>query len=167
MELDLLALKDLQPMLPAFSARDYAMKASIALLRQGHEPRCSMVVVLHDEATVDAVLLWRVVQAQFTKQFDGNRITEDGAEGVALALVKVARGWTIRRRLQRGEFADWLLRSDDGSSVALEVSGLAEGRSRDRLSRKLQQVAKSKDVNIQAACVVAFGPPEAVLAQVV
>jgi len=54
---------------------------------------------------------------------DANVVTELGAEALALALVHETRGWVVRRRLQRGEFADWLLDAPDGKVVALEVSG--------------------------------------------
>lgn len=56
---------------------------------------------------------------------DAHRITEDGADGVTLAVIG-ARRWKVLRRLQRGTYADWLVADDIGSERALEVAGTAE-----------------------------------------
>lgn len=39
-------------------------------------------------------------------QLDFDRVTEDAAEAIALAMVYVSNGWVVRRRLQRGENTD-------------------------------------------------------------
>lgn len=79
-------------------------------------------------------------------QHDRNRVTEDGSEGVALALGHLYREWRVIRRMQREEHADWLLedlRAGKLQVVALEVSGVDKGSIVARLSEKLTQVSKS------------------------
>lgn len=97
------------------------------------------------------------------EQRDHHRVTEDGAEALALALVNIVRGWVVRRRLQRGEFADWLLQAPGDLLVALEVSGIDGTPDHRRLEEKLRQVKRAKVGDHQSACVVAFGPPAASL----
>lgn len=95
------------------------------------------------------------------------RVTEDAAEAITLALVSVARGWVVRRRLQRGEFADWLLMDQDNNSIALEISGVdTVDVGTRRLRQKVEQVRQSRDVNVRAACVVELRPPRSRLATV-
>jgi hypothetical protein len=74
---------------------------------------------------------------------DANRVTELGAEAVALALVHETQGWIARRRLQRGDSADWLLEDESGKLVALEVSGTVVGDAQARLAEKLLQGNRS------------------------
>jgi Mg-chelatase subunit ChlI len=99
-------------------------------------------------------------------QHDHNRITEDGAEAVALALAHRHRAWRVIRRMQREEHADWLLEDaqEEGRRVvALEVSGVDRGSIAARLSEKLAQVAKSVDVDQRWARIVGFEEPAAAL----
>ena len=99
-------------------------------------------------------------------QHDYNRITEDGAEAVALALAHRHRAWCVIRRMQREEHADWLLEDTrDGvrQTVALEISGVDRGSILGRISEKLAQVAKSADVDQRLASVVGFEEPTAAL----
>ena len=90
---------------------------------------------------------------------DANVVTELGAEALALTLVHETRGWVARRRLQRGEFADWLMDAPDGKVVALEVSGTDEGDHEARMRQKLLQVAKCVAGRTLAACVESFLQP--------
>ena len=90
---------------------------------------------------------------------DANVVTELGAEALALTLVHETRGWVARRRLQRGEFADWLMTAPDGKVVALEVSGTDAGDHEARMRQKLLQVAKCVAGKTLAACVVSFLQP--------
>jgi hypothetical protein len=109
---------------------------------------------------VVATLVWEKRPAADALQLDYHRVTEDGAEAVALALVHSSRSWVVLRRLQREEHADWLLRETTSRRlVALEVSGTDEGDEDARLSAKLAQVAQSTAARKRAACVVGFLAP--------
>lgn len=108
------------------------------------------------------VMRSRSAEAGTVAQTDGRGVTEFGAEGVALALAALAQDWVVLRRLQQGEFGDWLLHDADGETVALEVSGVAMSDDEGRMSEKLRQVAGAETV-VKAACIVAFGPPKAAL----
>jgi hypothetical protein len=55
---------------------------------------------------------------------NAHRITEDGADGVTLAVIG-ARKWRVLRCLQRGTYADWLVVDETGTERALEVAGTA------------------------------------------
>jgi hypothetical protein len=100
------------------------------------------------------------------EQHDCNRITEDGAEAVALALTHRHKGWRVIRRLQREEHADWLLEDtrESGRQVAaLEVSGVDRGGIAQRLTEKLAQVAESVDADQRWTGVVGFEEPTAAI----
>jgi hypothetical protein len=112
------------------------------------------------------MLSWPGSDPGFLDQHDSKRLTEDGAEAIALALGHRVRGWRIVRRLQQGEHADWLLEeSSAGASlrIALEVSGVARGSITSRLTEKLEEVSRSEDVDQQWAGVVGFQRPVAAL----
>lgn len=164
MDLDLRLLKQMHPLLPATTAVEYSHRAAIALRRRRHDPGTGLAVTCdgHDHA---AVLTWDPAPASAGAQLDWNRITEDGAEAVALAIAHVVQQWVVRRRLQRGESADWLLTDPDDRLVALEVSGINGPPFATRLNQKIAQVAKAR-FPVRSACVVAFGPPAAELATV-
>lgn len=162
MQVDLRLLKHHHPLLPASLVRILAHCAAIALDRQRHEPGIGLQVRL-DAFQAEAVLDWDQPRASDVLQFDQYRVTEDGAEAIALSLVSSARGWVVLRRLQRGEFADWLLRDSEGQRIALEVSGIAGSLDMTRLSEKLQQISRARITPLRYACVVAFARPEAAL----
>ena len=101
-----------------------------------------------------------VIHLDSRRALDYDRVTEDAAYAIALAVVRVVKGWVIDRRLQREEFADWLLKDSDGNRIALEVSGVdSEVRKGTRLRRKLGQVRRCKAADTRAACVVELRPP--------
>lgn len=160
---DLALMKRMHPQLPASTAADIVFRAGLAFQRRGHEPGVELAYA-DDLSPSSAELFWEVSDTAGSPQVDQLRVTEDGAEAVALALTHVARRWVVRRRLQRGESADWLLIDSDGHLVALEVSGIDGAPERRRLTQKLAQVAKADGRFQRSACVVAFGPPSAVLA---
>jgi hypothetical protein len=71
------------------------------------------------------VLLWPAADLSKMDLYDRNRITEDGAEAIALALAHQHRDLRVVRRVQ--QHADWLLEDHKGDKherVALEVSGV-------------------------------------------
>lgn len=118
------------------------------------------------DAVSGCVLLWAAADPGAANQHDYNRVTEDGAEAIALAVAHKARAWRVVRRMQREEHADWLLEHQaDGVRrlVAFEVSGVNKGSIVDRMKEKLAQVAKSRDVDQRCAGVVGFEQPEAAL----
>jgi hypothetical protein len=100
---------------------------------------------------------------------DDKRVTEDGAEAVALAFVHACSGWTVARRIQQGGSGDWLLTSPSRKkmTLALEVSGTVTDDARRRLTVKLAQVAGVTEKRcVRAAVVVGFVGPEVLAATV-
>ncbi len=128
--------------------------------------------VVNGGETIPATICWSVPQAtqEALQVIDTIRVTEDGAEGVALAFVHERSRWTVDRRVQRDGYADWLLSSPSQQQMALvlEVSGTEVGSAQSRLHEKLAQVAKGakQDRRIRAAVVVGFDEP-CVLAAIV
>ncbi len=157
-------LKSMHPLLPASTAAEYGYRAAVGLERHDHESGVGLATS-NDGQAGEASLHW-LPSAGGAEQLDRHRITEDAAEAVALALVRVARGWVVRRRLQRGESADWLLRDARAQHVALEVSGIDEGDVAERLRMKVQQVRSATVGNRRAACVVELATPRATVATV-
>ena len=158
--LDLRNLQVLHPLLPATTARDLATRAAVALQRRDHEPGVQLGVALSSSTGLVSVeLVWKVVPIGTRDLLDDRRITEDGAEAIALGVVRLVCRWIVRRRLQQGEHADWLLRDESGRLVALEVSGIDGQRDRARVAAKLRQVARCTVSPVRSACVVAFQPP--------
>ena len=119
-----------------------------------------------DESEDVAILTWVEADPSDAVQLDHHRVTEDAAEAVSLALVSVAHGWTIRRRLARGEAADWLLRDASGRLIALEVSGIDRGAMARRIHVKLEQAARAIAAPHCYASVVELATPRAALASV-
>ncbi len=140
-------------------------RAALALERNAHKSGVSLSLDL-EHVRSNGSLYWPRAGLNGIAQHDNNRITEDGAEVVALALVHRYRSWHVFRRMQREEYADWLLEDiRDGvcQFVALEVSGVDRGSIAARLSQKLVQVDKNTDVDQRWACVVGFEEPTAAL----
>lgn len=151
--------------LPADIAAIMVGRAALALERNGHASGVSVALNL-DLVLSNCFLSWPGADLNKIDQHDHNRITEDGAEAVALALGSLCREWRIIRRMQREEHADWLLedlRAGKRQVVALEVSGVDKGSIVARLSEKLAQVSKSTDVHQRWAGVVGFEDPTATL----
>src|SRR5207245_6631586 len=112
------------------------------------------------------LLSWPAADLSKIDQHDHNRITEDGAEAVALALAHRHRAWRVIRRMQREEHADWLLEDTAGGGrqvVALEVSGVDRGSIVAWLAETVAQVAKSIDVAQRWDGVLALEKPTAAL----
>jgi hypothetical protein len=115
-----------------------------------------------EDKLVDTTLRWSPAGAQDREQLDHHRVTEDAAEAITLALVYSAYGWVVRRRMQRGESADWLMVDPGGRGIALEISGMDSGDHVRRLREKLAQVHTARFAS-RAACVVVLRTPEAAL----
>lgn len=156
-------LREMHPKLPADLALVMTGRAALALERGKHSQGVELTVDLEEKRS-KAPLSWPPANMTAADQHDLNRITEDGAEAVALAIAHQCREWRVVRRMQREESADWLLRDPNGNQlVALEVSGVAQGSISARVAEKLAQVAGSLDVDQRWAGVVGFGKPMATL----
>lgn len=165
MDIDLRRLQEMHTRLPVDLALIMVGRAALALERNGHAPGVRMSLDV-ERALSNSVLSWLSADLSKIDQHDHNRITEDGAEAVALAVAHRHRAWRVVRRMQREEHADWLL-EDVGINgrqvIALEVSGVDLGSIVARLAEKLSPVASSGDVDQRWAGVVGFEEPIAAL----
>jgi hypothetical protein len=155
----------MHPQLPFDVALVMVGRAALALERNAHDPGASISLDL-ERVQSSGSLSWPRVGLSGIDQHDHNRITEDGAEVVALALAHRYRSWRVIRRIQQGEHADWLLedlRDGERQFVALDISGVDDGSIRARLAQKLSQVSKNTEVDQRWACVVGFEEPIAAL----
>lgn len=165
MEIDLAELREMHPLLPEDLTLVMIGRAALSLQRNGHGSPVAIRLDV-DRTVTRGQLAWPGSDPGFLDQHDSKRLTEDGAEAIALALGHRARGWRVVRRMQQGECADWLLEGAmEGTRqrIALEVSGVARGRITSRLAEKMQQVAQSEDVDQQWAGIVGFEEPVAAL----
>ena len=165
MEIDLSLLREMHARLPNDLVLVMVGRAALALGRNNHSSGVAFSIDL-DKTITNCKLSWLNAELGDMVQHDYNRVTEDGAEAIALAVAHRHRGWQVIRRMQREEHADWLL-EDVGENgrqvVALEVSGVDRGSIAARLSQKLIQVAKSLDVDQRVAGVVGFEEPTTAL----
>jgi hypothetical protein len=164
-DIDLASLREMHALLPTDLALVLVGRAALALERNAHSSGVRISVDLERAPSTD-MLSWPGADLSKLDQHDHNRITEDGAEAVALALAHRHRAWRVIRRMQREEHADWLLedvRESVRQIVALEISGVDRGGITARLSEKLAQVAKSADVDQRWAGVVGFEEPASAL----
>jgi hypothetical protein len=165
MNLNLARLREMHPRLPEDLALILLVRAGLGLQRNGHASPVGVSLEI-ERVAVRGQLAWEASEMEMIGRHDHHRITEDGAEAVALALVHQDRGWRIVRRLQREEHADWLLEETGeaaGQLVALEVSGVDRGSLAARMGEKLAQVSRSVDVDQRWAAVVGFEEPSAAL----
>jgi len=164
-DIDLGELREMHSRLPADLALVMVERSALALERNAHTPGVRLSLDL-DRVLSSGTLSWPAADLSKIDQHDHNRITEDGAEAVALALAHRHRAWRVIRRMQREEHADWLLedaREGRRQVVALEISGVDRGSIVARLSEKVAQVAQSRDVDQRWAGVVGFEEPTAAL----
>jgi hypothetical protein len=131
--------------------------AGLALQRAGHVSPVNADID-HDGLVSMSEIEWLLQDASVLSFLDSKRVTEDGAEAVAISYVRAKGGWIAKRKLQQGESADWLLQSKLGW-LALEISGTASGDSFGRLREKKEQVARCTLPVEKLAVVVAFDGP--------
>jgi hypothetical protein len=136
---------------------DYPRCGALALERSGHSSPVRTATE-HDDRRGQVMIEWLSHDPEALIAVDEHRLTEDAAEAVALAYVNVAGEWVVKRRLRRGEYADWLLLSA-GRWLALEVSGTTTSDSRGRLAEKREQVARCTLPATRMALVVGFQQP--------
>ncbi|MGA2401388.1 MAG: hypothetical protein ABSG91_06750 [Syntrophobacteraceae bacterium] len=136
---------------------DLSKCGGLALQRAGHTSPV-LAGIDHDGLEAIAEIEWLSQGLTILEVLDSNRVTEDGAEAVALSYANSKAGWIVKRRLQRGESADWLLFNEVGW-LALEVSGMISGDPLTRLKEKQQQVARCSLPTDRLAVVVAFDRP--------
>jgi hypothetical protein len=159
MDLHLTHLQEMHPVLPLTTALEYEYRAAIGLARHGHTPGVRLAIS-HDGQSRHDRLHWRQASPDADLQLDFNRVTEDAAEAVALAVVHTGEAWTIVRRLQHRKRGDWLLVDADQNHIALEVSGVDQfDTARRRLREKVQQVRQAPTRGSKVACVVELAPP--------
>ena len=162
MDIELDDLNETHPRLPIEIARLLGTRAALGLQRRGHLPVCNLVTRI-ETARADHLLKWTQLDINELPLHDVLRVTEDGAEGIALAVVGSRLRWRVLRRLQREEHADWLLEDPNRDLIAFEVSGLDRGNISQRVSQKRRQVRDAEDVDQRWAAVVSFEEPTAVI----
>ena len=155
-------LQEMHTKLPTELAVLMLGQAAMALERSGHLPGARLLLEMNNIRS-SGRLTWLRADLSTIEQHDRHRVTELGAETVALVLAHRYWEWRIVRRMQRREFADWLLEDVRGNEIALEVSGVDSGNIAARLSDKLKQVAKNVDIDQRWASVVGFQEPSVVL----
>jgi hypothetical protein len=161
MDINLADLREMHPLLPEDLALVMIGRAALSLQRNSHGSPVNIRLDM-DRVVTRGKLAWPGSDPGFLDQHDSKRLTEDGAEAIALAHGHRARGWRVVRRMQQGESADWLLegsREGTRQRIALEVSGVARGSITSRLTKRLKQVSQSEDVDQQWAGIVGFEEP--------
>ena len=108
MDINLADLREMHPRLTSQHFRGLVGHASLALERNSHKPGVKLALELQGAATY-GVLSWPNAKTINIDMHDRNRVTEDGAEAVALAVAHRHHGWQVVRRVQQGNHADWLL----------------------------------------------------------
>jgi hypothetical protein len=155
-----LALQDLRTIHQVLRDRssELAKYGALALQRAGHLSPVRAHIE-HDDRIADASIEWQIQDLNVVLALDQNRITEDGAEAVAVCYAHGRGGWLVKRRLQRGEYADWLMQSN-GQWLALEISGTVTGDAYARLRAKREQLSRCTLPAERWAVVIAFEQPK-------
>ena len=155
-----IALQDLCSIHPILRGHpiEFTKCGGVALQRAGHTSPVDAGIE-HDGIAGRTEIEWVVEDLTPLIVLDEQRVTEDGAEAIALVYVSSNAGWKVKRRLQRGESADWLLWKE-GGWLALEISGTTTGNPHTRLEEKKRQVGRCLlAVDNRLAVVVAFQEP--------
>ena len=159
--IDLDDVAGLCPGLHAASAEPLAFRAVIALQRR-HQPGVKLSVTMRGKDLREP-LKWKERPAELAQMEDLNRVTEEGAEAIALALAGRRCGWSVKRRLQSrlSEGADWLMVSG-ACKVIVEVGGTDDGDLDGLYRRKIKQAQQASwpARAARAACVARFVEPK-------
>ncbi len=164
--IDLSRLAEMHPNLGRDVASVMTLRASLGLARNKHSSGVELQTDIEQEKSI-ATIVWPTADLESAQQHDAKRITEDGAEAIALAVAFETQDWCVDRRLQQGEHADFLLKNQrTGAKIAFEVSGVDRGGIQKRLREKLAQVAENADYEDRCAAVVGFEKPEIAMCSV-
>jgi hypothetical protein len=159
--IDLDDVANLCPGLHAESAKPLAYRAVMALQRR-HRPGVELSGTMQGNGLPEA-LKWEERPAALAHLEDFNRVTEEGAEALSLALTGRRCGWSVKRRLQSrlSEGADWLMASG-ARRVIVEVGGTDDGDLEALHRRKVSQAQEASwpKQTVRAACVVRFVEPK-------
>ncbi|MBM3459637.1 MAG: hypothetical protein FJX77_14035 [Armatimonadetes bacterium] len=131
----------------------------MALQRAGH---CSPTAACIDhvgQPSSAADIVWEMLSTIDPEVVPHRRLTEHAAEAIALTYVHSWGRWSVKRVMNEGEFADWLLARED-DRLALEVGGVTGTDGRAKLTQKLGQIDQCTVAQQRLAVVVAFGKPE-------
>lgn len=163
--IDLGSLCLMHPRLPPDMAAVMVLRAALGLQRNRHASGARVDLEI-ERVRMEGVLRWPLADLNALAQHDAKRVTEDGAEAIALAFAHQLCTWNVVRRMQQEEHGDWLLEHSDRGTrrlVAFEVSGTDRALDARLMKEKLQQVARSEDVDRRCAGIVGFRRPEAAL----
>ena len=145
-----------------------AQAAVVCLDDQGH--RSGVLLTIEGTFTAEFILSWsqRVTRANRRFWGDLEEATEQGAQAVAILLIRALTGFTIIERSRKGTGFDWRLGNEDNlfqGKARLEVSGILRGsrkRINARIKARIEQTAQSDDLALPAyVVVVEFGTPRA------
>jgi hypothetical protein len=147
---------------PEDTATPLVHRAGLALERR-HRPGVHLTGTIRN-AGVDEELRWRLRTPGAAGYEDINRVTEEGAEAIGLALACSTCAWRVERRLQArlAEGADWLMtNAATGATMVLEIGGTDEQDIGALLARKIEQARRSPfaERGTPAACVIRFLEP--------
>jgi hypothetical protein len=142
-----------------------AEAASVCLDDAGHPIPVALLVDGDHSESLD--LTWSAVSDQHRRTWaDEQYTTEQGAYGVAILVVRLARGHTVLERSRKGTGFDYWMGEDDGtlfaSKARLEVSGIRRGdpgQVSARAKQKTEQIGVSSGLLPGIVLVVEFGKP--------
>lgn len=160
MKLELHRLAEHHPKLQAHPIR-YAQFGALALNRANHAQPAALAIDDAGSRCTSEVTWEHPDEPSHTPFLDDNAITEHGAEALALAYAHAKGAWQLKRRMQRGEAADWLLQRGQ-EALLLEISGIAQGtvtQVQARLRGKIAQVQGASLPAAKLAVVVEFESP--------
>jgi len=166
-----LLLEDLArsfPHIPPECGTALAQAAVLRLEGQGHGAGVLLGVIGTFAATFRLCWTMDVTEAMRRYWNDPHEIAEQGANAIALLLMRSLLGYTVVERAWQRTGFDWWLGPDDNrlaSKARLEVSGIMRGGPKhvnSRVKAKLAQTRRS-DASALAAyvAVVEFGTPRA------
>lgn len=170
--ISLAALSEGMPGLTPACAQSLAEAAAVCLESRSHQARVRLP--RHGLMPEDLHLEWSPVDDQQRRTYaDMQEVTELGACGVAILVVREATAKVVVERSKKGTGFDYWLgdNADDdgplfGGKTRLEVSGILAGTQSQIVSRMKQkkgQIAPSDQVAPGLVAVVEFGTPIACL----
>jgi hypothetical protein len=114
--------------LPTDLALHMVGQAAMALERNGHAPGVPISLDLERVLSIGS-LSWPHVDMSVIDKHDHNRITEDGAEAVALTLAHRHKAWRIVRRMQDAKTRTRFLKMFEEMRLLSRLVGSTEATS--------------------------------------